>query len=145
MKIISLFILLCWASVAFGVEGDVPGTYVPAKAIRDNASRVNLELRSHAAIVFDEQDNEVIMARNAEEVVPVASLSKLMTAMVILDADQGMEEVITITKDDKDRIRYSKSHLRTPTIRKGSFSRFLYFFEFWRRELMSRARRGFFP
>ena len=112
MKIISLFILLCWASVAFGAEGDVPGMYVPAKAIRDNASRVNLELRSHAAIVFDEQDNEVIMARNAEEVVPVASLSKLMTAMVILDADLGMEEVITITKDDKDRIRYSKSRLR---------------------------------
>jgi D-alanyl-D-alanine endopeptidase (penicillin-binding protein 7) len=113
MKIISLFIILCWASVAFGGEDEALDTYVPANTIRENANRVNLNLRSHAAIVFDERDNEVIMARNAEQVVPVASLSKLMTAMVILDADLGMEEVITITKDDKDRIRYSKSRLRT--------------------------------
>ena len=113
MKIISLFIILCWASVAFGGEDEALDTYVPANTIRENSNRVNLNLRSHAAIVFDERDNEVIMARNAEQVVPVASLSKLMTAMVILDADLGMEEVITITKDDKDRIRYSKSRLRT--------------------------------
>jgi D-alanyl-D-alanine endopeptidase (penicillin-binding protein 7) len=112
MKIMSLFIILCWASVAFGVEVDVPDTYVPANTIRENASRVNLKLRSHAAIVFDERDNEVIMERNAGQVVPVASLSKLMTAMVILDADLAMDEVITISKDDKDRIRYSKSRLR---------------------------------
>lgn len=108
-----MFIILCWASVAFGVEGEVPDTYVPAKTIRENASRVNLELRSRAAIVFDERDNEMIMERNAEEVTPVASLSKLMTAMVVLDADLGMEEVITINTADKDRIRYSKSRLRT--------------------------------
>jgi len=112
MKIISLFIILCWATVAFALEGEVPETYVPANTIRENASRVNLNLRSHAAIVFDERDNEVIMERNAGQVVPVASLSKLMTAMVLLDADLNMEEVITISKEDKDRIRYSKSRLR---------------------------------
>jgi len=112
MKIISLFIILCWATAAFALEGEVPETYVPANTIRENASRVNLNLRSHAAIVFDERDNEVIMERNAGQVVPVASLSKLMTAMVLLDADLNMEEVITISKEDKDRIRYSKSRLR---------------------------------
>lgn len=113
MKIISLLILLCWTPFAFAAEDGALESYVPAKAIRDNASRVNLKLRSHAAIVFDERDNEVILERNAEELTPVASLSKLMTAMVIIDADLGMEEVITISKDDKDRIRYSKSRLRT--------------------------------
>jgi D-alanyl-D-alanine endopeptidase (penicillin-binding protein 7) len=45
----------------------------------------------------------------------VASLTKLMTAMVILDAELNMDEVITITKEDKDRIRYSKSRLRYGT------------------------------
>ncbi len=104
---------MCCAAGAFGAEDEVPETYVSAKVIRDNASRVNLKLRSHAAIVFDERDNEVILEVNAGQVAPVASLSKLMTAMVILDADPGMEEVITISKDDKDRIRYSKSRLRT--------------------------------
>ena len=117
MKIVSLFILLCWAPFALGGETGVSGNsiaeaYVPAKMIRENATRVNLNLRSHAALVFDERDDEVIMERNAQEVVPVASLTKLMTAMVLLDADLDMEEAITISKDDKDRIRYSKSRLR---------------------------------
>ena len=112
MKILSLFLLLCWTSIAFGVEDTVPNDYVPAKEIRENARRVNLKLRSHAAIVFDERDNEVILERNAAEVTQVASLTKLMTAMVILDAELDMEKVITITKADKDRIRYSKSRLQ---------------------------------
>ena len=112
MKTITLLFLMCWTSVVFGVEDTVPNDYVPAKAIRENANRVNLKLRSHAAIVFDERDNEVILERNAEEVTQVASLSKLMTAMVILDAELDMDEVITITKADKDRIRYSKSRLQ---------------------------------
>ena len=101
--------------MVFGAEDTVPETYVSAKSIRDNANRVYLKLRSKAAIVFDERDNEVIMERNAGEVVPVASLTKLMTAMVILDAELDMDEVITITKEDKDRIRYSKSRLRYGT------------------------------
>lgn len=112
MKIASLLILMCWVPVAFGVEAEDPETYVSAKDIRANANRVNLRLRSHAALVFDERDNEIIMERNAKDVAPVASLTKLMTAMVILDAELAMDEVITISKDDKDRIRYSKSRLR---------------------------------
>ena len=112
MKIVSLLIILCWTPVAFGVDDGFPETYVPAKTIRENAGRVNLTLRSHAALVFDERDNEVIMERNTQQVMPVASLSKLMTAMVILDADLDMDEVITISKEDKDRIRYSKSRLK---------------------------------
>jgi len=117
MKILSLFIILCWVSVAFGAEDDAletytPATYVSAKTIRENANRVNLKLRSHAALVFDERDNEIIIARNAQEVVPVASLSKLITAMVMLDAGLDMDEVISISRDDKDRVRYSRSRLR---------------------------------
>ncbi len=122
MKIMSLFIILCWAPVAFGVEDDLPETsilensvpenYISAKTIRENARRVNLKLRSHAALVFDERDNEVIMERNPGQVMPVASLSKLMMAMVILDANLDMDDVITISKKDKDRLRYSRSRLR---------------------------------
>ena len=117
MKIVSLLILLCWAPLVSGGEPTVPHnsepeSYVPAKTIRENATRVNLNLRSHAALVFDVRDDEVIMERNAQEVVPVASLTKLMTAMVILDADLDMKQAITISKDDKDRIRYSRSRLR---------------------------------
>lgn len=86
--------------------------YVSAKDIREFAKRGKLKLHSHVALVFDERDNEVIYERNAEDVMPVASLSKLMTAMVVLDANLPMDEIIAITKDDKDRIRYSRSRLR---------------------------------
>lgn len=107
MKKLSLFILLCWIPVAFGAE-----PYVPAKTLRERASHANLKLRSHVALVYDERDNEVIFALNEEEVTPIASLTKLMTAMVVLDADLDTKEVISISDDDKDRIRYSRSRLR---------------------------------
>jgi len=126
--------LVCWGSIAFGTvpsDGKAAGptgrstpvamqateatpslTYVSAKDIREHARRVNLQLRSHVALVFDERDNAVLLERNAQQVMPVASLSKLMTAMVILDADLPLDEVITLSKPDKDRVRYSRSRLR---------------------------------
>lgn len=107
MKILNLFILLCWAPVAFGAD-----VYVSAKDFRDYARPTTLKLRSHVGLVFDERDNEVIFSRNADDVMPIASLSKLMTAMVILDAKLNMNETIIISKDDKDRIRYSRSRLK---------------------------------
>ena len=109
MKILSIFIICCWASVALA---EPPITYIAAKDIRENTNPSRLRLKSHVALVYDERDNEVILERNAQEVMPVASLSKLMTAMVILDANLAMDEVIAIAREDKDRIRYSRSRLR---------------------------------
>jgi len=95
-------------SVSTGASSD----YVPASRIREFARHTRLHLRSHVALVYDERDGEVIYQRHAEQVMPVASLTKLMTAMVVLDGGQSLDEVITITKADKDRIRYSRSRLR---------------------------------
>lgn len=106
MKFLCLILLLALPSLA------VADPYVPAKELRDNANRVTLNLRSHAALVYDERDKEIILARNSELQLPVASLTKLMTAMVILDAGLDMDEVIKIDRKDKDRIRYSRSRLR---------------------------------
>ena len=86
--------------------------YVSADAIRKYAHRVRLRLRSHVALVYDVRDKEIILQRHAQDVMPIASLTKLMTAMVVLDAGQPLDDVITITKADKDRIRYSRSRLR---------------------------------
>ena len=115
MKKISVFILLCWIPLAFGGELTTASTYLPyvsAKAIREYASHAHLRLQSHVALVFDVRDKEVIFERHAQDVMPVASLTKLMTAMVVLDGGQPLDEVITISKDDKDRVRYSRSRLR---------------------------------
>jgi len=101
--------LLAWASVA---SASPPPDYIHAKDIREHANPFKLRLKSHVALIFDERDNEIIFERNAQQVMPVASLSKLMTAMVILDAGLPMDEVIKIDRADKDRIRYSRSRLR---------------------------------
>lgn len=122
MKITSILIILCWSSLVFAggeattttQKADAPvfSPYVPATQIREYAHRVRVRLRSHAALVFDERDKQVIFARHADKVMPIASLTKLMTAMVVLDGGQPLDDVITINKADKDRIRYSRSRLR---------------------------------
>jgi D-alanyl-D-alanine endopeptidase (penicillin-binding protein 7) len=69
-----------------------------------------LKLRSAAALVVDESGNEVY-AKQANEPMPIASITKLMTAMVILDGDLPMQEKISITKDDRDLIQLTGSRL----------------------------------
>ncbi len=69
-----------------------------------------LKLKSAAALIMDRHGNEVY-AKQADAPMPIASITKLMTAMVILDAELPLEERITITRDDRDRIRNSGSRL----------------------------------
>jgi D-alanyl-D-alanine endopeptidase (penicillin-binding protein 7) len=69
-----------------------------------------LKLRSAAALVVDESGNEVY-AKQANDPMPIASITKLMTAMVILDGDLPMQEKISIMKDDRDLIQLTGSRL----------------------------------
>jgi len=68
-------------------------------------------LRSASAIVADLSDGSVLYEKNSDAVVPIASITKLMTSMVVLDAGQDFEEELTVTRDDVDRIRWSASRL----------------------------------
>jgi D-alanyl-D-alanine endopeptidase (penicillin-binding protein 7) len=70
-----------------------------------------LKLRSASALIVDQFGNE-IYAKQVDEPQPIASISKLMTAMVILDASLPLEEPITITKDDRDLLRLTGSRLK---------------------------------
>ncbi|MBI3771725.1 MAG: D-alanyl-D-alanine endopeptidase [Gammaproteobacteria bacterium] len=71
-----------------------------------------LSLKSRSAVVFDLRDGEVLFERDAEHVRPIASLTKLMTAMVTLDANLPMDEVIEVADEDRDTLRHSRSKLR---------------------------------
>ena len=73
-------------------------------------SRATLDLRSASAIVVD-SDGNLIYGKDVDTVRPIASITKLMTAMVILDARLDLDEKITITKDDRDLIRLTGSRL----------------------------------
>nr|WP_288118215.1 D-alanyl-D-alanine endopeptidase [Thiomonas sp.] len=87
----------------------------PRKVLRRNVARVRpapVSLRSGSALVIDAKTNRVLLAKNAREVRPIASLTKLMTAVVILDRHQPMQQMIKITRADIDTLKWSKSRLR---------------------------------
>ncbi|MFT3856648.1 MAG: D-alanyl-D-alanine endopeptidase [Aquabacterium sp.] len=70
-----------------------------------------LDLRSSVALVVDQDTDEVLFAKNSEAVLPIASLTKLMTAMVTVEAHLSMDEYITVTAEDVDYEKNSSSRL----------------------------------
>ncbi len=70
-----------------------------------------LDLKSSVALVVDQDTNEVLFAKNPEAVLPIASLTKLMTAMVMVEAKLDMDEAITVTSEDVDTEKNSSSRL----------------------------------
>jgi len=74
-----------------------------------------LSLKSSVALVVDQRSAEVLFEKNAEAVLPIASLTKLMTALVVLEAHQDLDEVLKVTADDIDRLKHSRSRLRVGT------------------------------
>ena len=74
-----------------------------------------LRLNSSAALVVDRKSGEVLVRKNDQAVLPVASLTKLMTSLLVVEAKQPMDEVLTITADDVDNERHSRSRLRVGT------------------------------
>lgn len=72
-------------------------------------------LRSAAVVVQDQNTDELLLSKKAEAVMPIASITKLMTAMVVLDSGINMGMPITIEELDKDKLRYSRSHLYVGT------------------------------
>lgn len=74
-----------------------------------------LALNSSVALVVDQQTNEVLFSKNDAAVLPIASLTKLMTGLVVTDADLSLDELITITSDDIDTVKGSRSRLAVGT------------------------------
>ena len=74
-----------------------------------------LALRSSVAYVLDQDTNEVLLNKNSQAVLPIASITKLMTAMVVTEAHLPMDEVMTISQDDVDTEKMSSSRLRVGT------------------------------
>lgn len=93
---------------------------VPAKPSYGQLAGLNstddpLDLKSSVALVVDQETDEVLFSKNPDAVLPIASITKLMTAMVVLQADLPMDEVLTITQDDVDTEKFSRSRLAVGT------------------------------
>ena len=66
---------------------------------------------SQSVLVVDDETGKVLIEKNADTVVPIASLTKLMTAMVVLDAKLDMDEQIEIDRSDVDTVKFSSSRV----------------------------------
>jgi D-alanyl-D-alanine endopeptidase (penicillin-binding protein 7) len=76
----------------------------------------DLDLKSSVALVIDQDTREVLFSKNDSAVLPIASLTKLMTGLIVTEAKLPMEEMITITQDDVDTEKGSRSRLRVGTM-----------------------------
>lgn len=91
------------AAVARPTMGDLAGL---------NLTRDPLDLKSNVALVLDQSNSEVLFEKNASVALPIASITKMMTGLVVVEANQDMEEVLTVTDEDVDRAKFSSSRLK---------------------------------
>src|SRR5216684_4790837 len=88
----------------------------PAKAARDPAKLVrDLKLKSSSVLIMDASDSSVLYSRHSDVPMPIASITKLMTALVVLDANQPLDEPIQITDADRDFPKGGVSRLTVGT------------------------------
>jgi D-alanyl-D-alanine endopeptidase (penicillin-binding protein 7) len=73
------------------------------------------QLRSNVALVFDETSSAVLYSKNADSVAPIASITKLMTALVVLEAGQSLDEVLTVESSDRSNTKGAASRLTIGT------------------------------
>ncbi len=85
---------------SFGQLAGLHGTYDP------------LALKSSVALVIDQDTSEVLFRKNDKAILPIASLTKLMTGLVLSEAHLPMNEEITISQDDVDTEKGSSSRLK---------------------------------
>ncbi|MFG6430554.1 M56 family metallopeptidase [Roseateles sp. LYH14W] len=109
------------AATSFVVQArgrDIPEPPAPAKTVAAEvkpAQELRLPVNAKHVVVVDDATGEVLMSRNADAIVPIASLTKLLTAMVVLDAKLDPAEKLRITSDDVDTLKHSRSRVRVGT------------------------------
>ena len=128
-KHLTLFIVAFW--LAFGSIADSAAISIDQSQLKQAPSAKkksgkkttpqrkwskNPGLRSASVLITDQKSGKVLYKKNAKAVVPIASITKLMTAMVVLDAKQKMSKKITVTNADKDLLKKTGSRLKVGTM-----------------------------
>ena len=92
-----------------------------SQGLRASASAIvgdieeNLAVKSSVALVVEEGSQDVLFSRNTKVALPIASITKLMTSLVVLESNPAMDEPITVTADDLDTEKFSSSRLAVGT------------------------------
>lgn len=87
------------------------GLSEPAAVAEQTGAAIPIELRSRSVLVLDQETGAPLLAKNPDLQTPIASITKLMTAMLVLDAKQDMDERITISPVDRDSFKGTGSRL----------------------------------
>ena len=74
------------------------------------------DLRASTALVMESDSGRVLFAKNVNSVLPIASITKLMTALVVLDANLDLHEVVEVMEEDQSRLKFSRSRLPIGTM-----------------------------
>jgi D-alanyl-D-alanine endopeptidase (penicillin-binding protein 7) len=85
-----------------------------ATAVQESAGHP--DLRSTSAFVVDQTGGRTLYAKNITTVQPIASITKLMTAMIVLDAKLDLNELVAVTEDDVDSLKHTRSRLQVGTV-----------------------------
>ena len=117
---LSLAASLAHAAVTNGTAQRIHLRYSSRPSLNDPA------LRSSAALVLDLSNSAVLYSRHSDVALPIASITKLMTALVVMEAEQPLDEMLAVTEDDR-------------SFGKGSFSRLTPGTELSRGDLMHLA------
>ena len=111
-KIVAIAALaaVCALTIGFAQAGDKQGE---KKGIKRSDE---VYLRSAVALVQDASSGETLIAKNLGAVLPIASITKLMTAMVILDSGLNLEQRVAISDEDYDTLKGTRSRLRPGSV-----------------------------
>jgi D-alanyl-D-alanine endopeptidase (penicillin-binding protein 7) len=112
-KLLMTMVLGCALATQFARAEDGSGNlrHTNATHVPSSGKASSPRLHSHIALILDEQTQQPLFAKNAETVAPIASITKLMTAMVVLDAKLPMDEAVGVAEDDSGTRKRSKSKL----------------------------------
>jgi len=98
------------------VAAAVPAKPSYGEAAGLHAARDTLALKSSVALVIDQDTKEVLLQKNESAVLPIASITKLMTGVLVTEAKLPMDELITISQADVDMEKGSRSRLNVGTV-----------------------------
>src|SRR5690606_37104401 len=92
-----------------------PLIMAPAAHAQSGVPALDAALRAEVALVVDIESGSTLYAKNSDNLRPIASISKLMAALVVVESGLPMDEVLSISDEDVGRMRFSRSRLAVGT------------------------------
>jgi serine-type D-Ala-D-Ala endopeptidase (penicillin-binding protein 7) len=111
LALLAALLVLATASLAADKPVSRAKAAKSSRAVADFDKDGDPNLLSTAALVLDAKSGETLFAKNADQVHPIASITKLMTSMVVLDAKLPLDEAIQISTEDLDTLKGTRSRL----------------------------------